>query len=206
MIRFQILYFYRQLKNSGLISSINITGLSVGLACVMMMVMVIIHQLSFDRFHAKADNIYRVNYGRSSTTNFVLGSTMESEIPEIESFFRLFKAPATLVKAQEEMINEQDFFMADGTIFTILSINLKFGNITNILDAQDKVALSQSAAKKYFGKKNPVGEILEVSLFGDEKQLTVSGVFEDFPYTSSLTPDFICHIDLSFIPIVNKDI
>jgi len=204
MIKLQIIHFFRQIKSSKLISFINIVGLSVGLACVMMMVMVIIHQLSFDRFHKNTDNIYRVNYGRSSTTNFVLGTTMQNEIPEIESFFRLYKAPGTLIKIKEELINEEDFFMADATIFNVLSFQLKFSDKASVLDSPDKIVLSQSAAKKYFGKKNPVGEILEVNLFGDEKQLTVSGVFEDFPYTSSFIPDFICHIDLSFIPLTNK--
>lgn len=182
---------------------INITGLAAGIACCLMMVVYIFHELSYDTFHAKADRIYRIKQTSSSairteevaTSVFPLGPTIVSEYPRlVENSVRFFNLQddKNAILNREEKISfiESDFYFVDSTFFDLFSVNLIRGNPDKALANPLSLVITEEKAKRYFGDKDPIGKAL--SFNGIPKiDLVVTGIMEPIPGNSHMKADML---------------
>lgn len=196
MFRNHLKIAIRSLVKDRSTSFINLFGLTVGLTCCLLIGLYIWNELSFDKFHSKAENIYRVNrqfFNKDGTEMLHLGHVappfgplLENDFPDIQAVTRMLQYNFT-VQNGEVIYDEENSFVAEPAIFEIFDINIKEGNI-NSLDEPFTVMLSEEIAEKYFGAENPVGETIKVN--GDI-DVEVTGVFEAFPFNSHFHPELL---------------
>ncbi|MGE5107753.1 MAG: ABC transporter permease [Sphingobacteriales bacterium] len=174
-------------------TAINILGLAVGITCCILIMLFVRSEFSYDRFHNKADRIFRVSQHEkyegqdlvNTVTPLSLASVMQQTYPEIESSCRVF-AFNRLVKVDQNSFSE-DIRMVDSTFFRVFDFKLIEGNRDNPFPTSNSVIVTEETAKKFFGKaNNAIGKQVEMEL-GDAKVLfTVSGVAKKNPEESSI--------------------
>lgn len=193
MFKNYLLTALRNLRKHKLYSAINIVGLTVGLAACLLIGVFIHHELSYDKFNENADRIVRVTmeYGnagtinRNATTGTKVGPECKRVFPAVEEFTRSFISQG-IVKKGEKVFVEPRILFADPRFFKIFSFQVAEGNPATALDAPDKIVLTRSMAKKYFGNENGINQTITV--FG--RDLTVSAICEDAPQQSQVKFDF----------------
>ena len=177
----------RNIQRNKLHSFINIIGLSIGMACAIMLLLFVRDEFSYDKYNSKRDRIYMVQelswfIDREDyfyTTPFVIGPALKDEYPAIEEFVRVYMADRMFFKDKnKEIIGEDGICYTDPTVFRVFDANFIYGSPEGALDKPHTIVLSEALAKKYFGDKNPVGKILSES---NGINYTVSGVFKDLP-------------------------
>jgi putative ABC transport system permease protein len=169
MIRNYFKIALRNLYKNKLYTFVNITGLTIGITSCILIGVYIMHELSFDRFHANADRIARVTMDYNSgdavnqvaTTGTKVGPEFARSFPEVEAYSRTLKY-TRVVGYGDKLFEEENFLYADSAFFPMFSFKITAGNAASALDGPDKLVITQSAAKKYFGKEEPLGKILKV--------------------------------------------
>ncbi|GEO09207.1 ABC transporter permease [Segetibacter aerophilus] len=190
-------YFKIALRNfykNKLYSFVNITGLSIGICSCILIGVYIMHEISFDRFHANADRIVRVtmdyNNGNAvnkvATTGTKVGPEFNRSLPEVEGYSRTLKY-TRVIGYGDKVFEEKNFLYADSAFFSMFSFKSVAGDPSTALNAPDKIVLTQSAAKKYFGKADPLGKILKVGT----KDFMVTAIAMDAPDNSQIKFDFV---------------
>lgn len=185
---------FRYLQKNKLYAIVNIIGLAIGITSCILIGIYIWHELSFDRFHAKADRITRTvweyNFGdktnRTASTGTKVGPEFQRNFPEVESYVRTLKY-SRVVAYKDQAFDEKNFLYADPAFFSVFSFPLLQGDPGKVLDAPDKLVVTQSTAKKYFGTNNPIGQTLKVGV----SDFIVSGIVADVPDNSQLQFDFV---------------
>jgi len=188
----------RNLVKFKLYSAINIAGLSIGLACVILISLFIRDELSFDRFHQKAGRIYRVYVefemdGRTvrfAGTQAPLAPALLAEFPEVIHAVRFADRYEELVTAKDRQFWEKGVMLADPEVFATFTFPLSKGDPRTALDDPTSVVLSETMARKYFTGEDAMGKELRI---GDNPPVPykVSGVMKDVPPNSQLQFDFL---------------
>ncbi len=194
MLKNYILTAIRSLLRNKGFSVINILGLSIGLASFILIALYVYHELSFDRYHAKADRIFRIVENLrtenemlfQSTSSPPMGPTLLKDFTEVENYVR-FQQWNLLVTKDDKAFYEPDSFIADSTVFDVFSFPLVKGNPKTALTEPNAVVLTESMAKKYFGDADPVGQLLKM----DDDQYKVTGVAKDVPDNSHFQFNFL---------------
>ena len=176
---------------------INIAGLAVGLACCLLIGLFVRSELSYDRFHEKADRLYRAWVDEreegerffNTITPIPLGPTLERTFPDVQEAVRLY-AYADLVRRGERQFTER-IHLADSAFFDVFTFPLIRGDPQAALDQPNSVVLTEPIARKYFGDEDPVGQTLAVRVGGEVQDLTVTGVAEAPPEASSIQFDVL---------------
>ncbi|RPH34011.1 MAG: ABC transporter permease [Bacteroidales bacterium] len=195
MFRTNLKIAFRNILKFKTQSIISIMGLGIGLGCILQLSILVIHENSFDNFIPEKDNTYRVLQGLACQTSFPLAEAAHDEIPAIKKYFRFYQAEEIECRNRDnEIIMEQSFAFADSSIFDCLGIKLKYG-VPAISNAE--IAISEDMAKKHFGSTSPIGASMMFKINYEFKPLTVTGVFENFPSNSTLSPNYISHITLA---------
>ncbi len=194
MIRHFLKVGFRNLWKNRLYSSINIFGLTVGLSACTLIALYVVHELSYDRFHEKADRIYRIHsdskgFGLSTNSTPVLMDYMK-DFPDVESATRVFRHwfDPMISRNKEKGFIEEQFFYVDTSFFSVFSVDVLRGEGASALRDPFNVLLTASTAKKYFGNEDPIGKTLK---FNAEQDLRVAGIIRDIPSTSHFHPDFL---------------
>jgi len=180
-------------------SVINISGLVIGLATCILILLYVQDELSYDKFHVNADRIYRVTSGELREDSFrhlaynypPAAPALLNDFPDIEEAVRLLPLSVAVERNAENRFQEDKFVFVDSTFFEVFSFTLKHGNPKTVLDSPDGLVLTEEAAQKYFGQDNPLGQILRVEGKYDFK---VSGVLEELPANSHFHFDFLAPI------------
>lgn len=175
-------------------SFINLFGLSSGLACCLLIGLYIWNELSFDRYHEKADRIWRISrkfYNKDGSQQLHLGHLappfgplLKTDFPDMEEVTRLLQTNTT-VRIGEQFFSEDQMFYAEPNVFNVFDIPLRSGNPAAALNEPYSVMLNETTAKKYFGATDPMNRVLR---FSGRFDLKVTGVFHDFPYNSHFHP------------------
>ena len=196
----------RNLKRYPLFSFINISGLSIGLALCMLIVLYLKDENSFDMFHAKKERIYRLVRENVQTdksikpdgnTGMISGPTFTTGIPEIERFVRL-QSEGLPMKVGDEVF-EQEGLYADSTFFSVFDFPLKYGNARTALKDMYSIVISVDVAKKLFGTEDALGKTIELPL-GDERKFIpfqVTGVVPTSPLNSSIDIKYLLPMQLN---------
>jgi putative ABC transport system permease protein len=185
----------RHLQKNKLYAFANIVGLSIGIASCLLIGIYIWHELSFDRFHKNADRIARVtwqyNFGdvenKIASTGTKVGPEFQRRFPEVQAYARLLKYPR-VISYNNQMFDEKKFLYADSAFFSMFSFPLLKGDEKTVLAGPDKIVITRTAAKKYFGNEDPVGKTVKV---GGTKDFLVTGIAEDAPEASQIQFDFV---------------
>jgi len=184
-------------------TAINIFGLSIGLACVMLIVLYIKDEVSFDRFQVNGAKIFRIVQAghrpdgteyKSGFTGGVQGETFKQQIPEIQEMCRINGGGEELVKKGEEVLSEKMLY-ADKSFFKIFSFPLLKGNPKTALNNTSNVVITTEIGRKYFGSQNPIGKTLQINQNGNFEPFIVSGVAEVPPQNSTVRFDFLLNIE-----------
>ncbi|MBC2839393.1 ABC transporter permease [Robiginitalea sp. SC105] len=199
MIRNYLKIAWRNLRKNRVFSFINIFGLALGLACFMLIALYVADEWSYDRFHAKAERIYRVHSDvrmgetdlHMSETSDPMGETLKNEFPQVEEFVRLYNnSGAKLIKHGDEYLNEPRVAHADSTLFDVFTLPVVAGTGKGALSEPNAVVISESAAERYFGgAAAAIGQNLETDDAGGTAY-QVRAVFQDLPEQSHFHIDF----------------
>lgn len=193
---------FRYLLKRRTYTLINVSGLAIGIASFILIMIYVLDELKYDRYHERADDIYRIaqlydfeGVGENSASlPFPVAFTLKNDFPGlIEEICRIFnfQAPRSLVEYGENKFNERRFFFADSTFFEIFSHRFIQGDGKSALDEVNSVVITESMARKYFGDEDPMGKILK---FEEVAPLKVSGVIEDVPSQSHFKFDFVASL------------
>lgn len=188
MFRNYLLITLRNLKKNSTFSLLNILGLAVGMAVFILIALYVQYELSFDKYHDKADRIYRVIREGRAFTPAPLGPELREKIAEVESVTRMISSNNVLVLDEQNNFLEDKFYWAGPETFTIFSIPFISGNPETALNDPDSIVLSQTMAEKYFGEKDPMGKTLTIL---ERYPFKVSGIFKDMPGNSHFVMNFV---------------
>ena len=172
-------------------SLINLVGLTVAISSLMLIILWIHGELSYDKFHDNANNIYRIVDGNPADKESwagspsPLGGFLKENFPEVLSFSR-FEVISRVVKANNVAFHENRIAVVDTSFFDIFSFPLIKGTIMNTLFSKNSILLSESTASRYFGNSDPVGKTL---ILGDTTSYEIIAVFQDIPVNSHIRFD-----------------
>ncbi|WP_128546336.1 ABC transporter permease [Larkinella soli] len=180
---------FRTLLANRLYSAINILGLSVGMACCLLITLYVRNELSYDRFHENADSIFRIitrfKTGQSddglALSSADLGPRLRKTYPEVVQAVRFRPVPVATFRKGKEPIGEGDVYQADAAVFSLFSYRFLAGD-ASALDRPGRIVLTQRMARKYFADTPPVGKVLRLN----DRPYLVGGVLEDLPPNTDL--------------------
>lgn len=176
------------LTKNKIYSIISISSLSIGLAICILLLLYVQNELSYDRYHENADNIYRLctetdSYQAPQTAKF-----LDEKLPQIKKSARILPRDNMIVQYKEKRFNENWAAYVDADLLRIFSFKFKLGNAETALESPATVVISEKIAQKYFGKEDPIGKVLK---FDNESERTIMGVIENMPKNSHFKYDFL---------------
>ena len=196
MIRsFLSLSFRNLFHKNRLFTVINISGLAIGLASLLLVALFIHDEYSFDRHHKNADRIYRIvldfkeegNIVSWARTSAPIGHYLHGAYPEVENVVRLRKNPGTDLLAHDEIkFFEERVVFADSTLFDVFDFPLVAGSPMHALKDKNSIVLTEALAKKYFKDADPIGKTLRLNNLTD---LKVTGILREMPSNSHIITD-----------------
>ena len=194
----------RNISKNWKYSLINISGLAIGLACVIFIVLYINDELKYDKFHAKADRIYRVNrlYNSNNvnedaaTMEFPCAPALEFDYPDLVEhavrFFNFMRNDVFIdyTNSKNEVIrfNETGFFLVDSSVFDVFTFPFVVGDPKTALDRPNTIVITESTAKRYFGKESPIGKTLRIE---EGVNCEITRVNKDIPPQSHFKINFL---------------
>jgi putative ABC transport system permease protein len=186
---------WRNLKRHKLYSLINITGLSIGIACCIFIFLYVRLETSYDKYNVNAHRIYRLTEvlhmpkgdNARAVTSPPMAVALQANFPEIEKAVRI-NFSARNISNKERKFNDTRIIYADSTFFEIFTLPMQSGNPEQALTKPYSIVLTSSAAKKYFANEQPLGKFMQLS---DSINLTVTGIINDIPKNSHFNFDAI---------------
>ncbi|MGD8777474.1 MAG: ABC transporter permease [Ignavibacteria bacterium] len=192
MLRNNLKVAVRNLTRNKIYSLINIVGLGVGIACVVLIMLWVKYELSYDKFHENADRLYRVVF-TTEQINYhgfyqpgPLANYLKENFPGIEQSTNYSEMEWKLSHGTKGFFCKGSF--VDTAFFKMFSFPVEEGNPETVLINPGSVVISKSLAQKIFGQNDPVGKTLKLN---DDSDLIVTGVFPDVPETSHMQFDFV---------------
>jgi putative ABC transport system permease protein len=201
MIKNYIKIAWRNLVRNKVSSIINISGLAIGLACVLLIGMYVKDELSYDRFFKGSSRIFRVNLdGKIGNDQFLVGHTpppagaaLMNNFPEVESYTRMMLPGDEVIhydyKGQKSSLTERKMLVVDSNFLKFFNYPLVAGDAATCLNGINSLVITQRAAKKYFGDASPIGKTLILDEYNTP--FTVTAVLKDIPKQSSLQFDVL---------------
>jgi len=192
-------YFKIAVRNLGrqkILSFINVSGLSIGLACFSLFLLYAVNEFSFDRFHSNANNIYRVYRwtdameGQEAEGDVYmpspLGPAMKADLPEVANYVRMYDGWRGSFIKVDGNVRTMRVSYADPSIFSVFSFPLKYGIPQSALKELQNMAITKQKAKELFGTDNVVGRTIEIKIDDDFVPFTITAVTENIPANSSI--------------------
>jgi putative ABC transport system permease protein len=195
----------RNLLRERSFSILNISGLAIGIACSILILLWVQDQSSYDRFHANADQIYRITEYvgdlKYAVTPPGMAEGVQKEFPEITAAVRLSKPSTTLFQVGERKFEETRVFYADSNFLKVFSFRLVNGNTNTAMRNPDGVLITENMAKKYFGDQEALGKTIRQD---GKRDVVVTGILANAPSNSHLQFDFI--LPISAIEYTDDDL
>jgi putative ABC transport system permease protein len=199
----------RNLKRERLYAAINIAGLSLGIACCLVLGQFLRKELTYDQHHTQHKQIFRIenqfttggSTERFAATSQMLGPMLKEQYPEIKAFVRFQHNGNTLgrgtpIRRDDVVYYWEDTYWVDDNVFDVFTHNVIYGDPKTALKPTNTIAVSQKFARTYFGDKNPIGEIVTTEA-GTRQKITL--VFEDLPANSHLKYDMLFSRNVAFL-------
>ncbi len=204
MLRNDMKMALRAVKHNKGYTFINMTGLAVGIASCLLILLFVRHELSYDRFHDKAPRICRVGMKADVGTNSFtiadgpapLAEALVGDLPEVALATRLFRIRRTYLTYEDKQFKEEKFFYADPNIFEVFTLPMVAGDPQTALAEPDSIVITPAMAEKYFGSTDVLGKVLQGE---NERSYQVTGVVRELPTNSHFKFDFLAS-SLSYPP------
>lgn len=212
MIKNYIKIAWRNIARNKVNSFINIAGLAIGMACVILILLYVQDEVQYDRFFKDANRIYQVNLnGKMGGEEFLtsntpppVGKSLVDAFPEIETYTRIYRPGDVVVrsgeKGAENFFAERKVFGVDSNFLQVFDYRLLKGSAATCLLQPNSVVVTETIAKKYFGNAEAIGKI--VLLDDDRKPFVVTGVLRDLPAQSTF--DFDVLRPMASYPVVKR--
>ncbi|MEP7237016.1 MAG: ABC transporter permease [Ferruginibacter sp.] len=201
MLKNYLLLGLMNLRKQKVFSLINILGLTVGITCCLMIFLFIKHEMSYDNFHAKGKDIYRVvreadldGDGSIDQVAYLSGPysiALRNEYPDLIQKAVRVMPDNDLFTYNNITFNEKKVYLVDSNFFQLFDFQLIKGDRASALKDQNSVVLTALAAKKYFGNEDPIGKVMSMN---KKTNLTVTGIAKDVPENSHLQFDMLVPI------------
>ena len=192
MLKNYIKIAFRHLSRQKGYSFINITGLALGLACTLLILLWVKDELSYDRFHENRDRIYRILARGERLDGYWLPAPLApaavQEIPEVVEAVRIFRTPRFIFTVGDRSFYEENGITADPAFFRVFSFPILRGDPEKVFEQPMSIVITESFARKYFGGDDPMGRTLKLE---GRIDLKVVGMMADVPHNSHLQFDFI---------------
>ena len=207
MLRNYIKIAFRNLLRHKAYSFINVTGLAIGMACSILIMLWVQDELGYDRFHKNADNIYRITAVlaeldiKAAVSPTPVAQAFKSEVPEIINAVRLSGFNTDFLQVGEKLFEEKKILYADSNFLQFFSFPLIEGDPATAMNHPEGILITQEMAKKYFGNEPALGKTLRKNHKDD---FTVTGVLADIPTNSHVRFDFIQ--PMAFLARTNDDL
>jgi putative ABC transport system permease protein len=192
---------FRNLLKYKKYSLINVLGLAIGLACFIIIMLWVQDELSFDRFHKNADDIYliiRLDSGESDVSSAkMLAPALVQELPEVinaTSFNPLPESFKGLIEYKNNRF-EENLALVEPRFFDIFSFNFKEGDPESALKDPNSMIMTEKMRQKYFGDDKGLGESITLSLLGQKRTLKVTGILKNIPHNSHIQREIFTPID-----------
>ena len=174
---------------------LNVVGLGVGIACCLFLLLYVHDELSYDRYHDHAEQVFRISAEREGDSEIALTPSLvapllAAELPGVEASTRLTKGKG-IVRAGDHTFDEDAFFFADASFFRVLSHPFLRGDARTALARPGTVVLTTSTARRYFGDADAIGQTI---LRNGDQPFEVTGVIADVPAQSSYRFDAVASI------------
>ncbi len=184
MLKSYLKIAFRNMMKSKMVSFINIAGLSIGLAIVLLIFLNVQYQFSFNKFHKKHNRIYLAKIGNYYSTPTAFADYVSSNIPEVENSvrFEYWEGRKVALAYNNKAVIVKNIIYTDPSVFDIFSFKFISGSAVNALNNSYSLVLCESESKKLFGSENPVGKVVQ---YDNKYDYTITGVIEDTPANSS---------------------
>lgn len=177
-------------------SALNIFGLALGMACSLLILLYVVDELNYDQFHEKSDRIYRIVSDVSVVQPGPLARVLREDVAEVQEVTRMYSESlwgrSGLISHGEKHFYTDGFLMADPNFFEVFSFQFITGDAKTALADPSSIVITEDMARKYFGSKNPVGEILT---FENSFDFRVSAIIENVPRQSHFTFGFVVPLE-----------
>jgi putative ABC transport system permease protein len=204
MLKNYILIAFRNLQRHRSFSLINILGLSLGLACCLLLTLYIQDEISYDRHLKRKDDVYRIvtefkgviGFDKLGTASPPIALALAEEIPEVEAAARLLTPPGAaenLIKYNDNVFYISEGYLGDSSIFDVLTFDMLEGNASNALDDPNSIAIAESLSKKLFGNESALNKSFLLSQGNEPFEVKVTAVYKD-QKKSFIAPNFIVNI------------
>ncbi|MGW8317455.1 MAG: ABC transporter permease [Bacteroidales bacterium] len=185
MVRHYLKITFRHFRRHLLISLLNVSGLAIGIACFVLIMLFVNHELHYDRFNEHFDDIYRIAVDakigntviRQTGTPAPMPAAMYEEYPEVKAITRITDDELT-VKIGDQFYNEEKAALVDSSFTDIFTLHFIEGGSGKLLSEPGQVLLNETTARKYFGEEEALGQVIYVE---DTIPLTVTGIYRDLP-------------------------
>jgi putative ABC transport system permease protein len=204
MLKNYFISAYRSIVKNKFYSILNIFGPAIGITCAILILLYVQEEVTFDKHYKNYRRIYRLesdfNISGKATlaalTPIPMAPTLKDEYPEIKEIARFagFGLQDILFQYKDLKFFEDKIYFTDSTVFKVFDYDFVLGSPDNALNEPNTIVITESFAKKYFGKENPMGEVLTTSNFGSCR---VTGVIKDVPANSHLR--FDCLLSMATI-------
>ena len=197
MIRNYLLTSFRNIKNNKGYVFINISGLSVGMACFIFILLWVYDELGYDKFHININELYRVvdheQYSNGEEFRFAvnapaLAQALQEKFPEFKEVSRYSPSRDKVIEYGDKRFTEQGLSFADLSFFKLFSFPFIKGNEEKALSDPYSIVITEDMSEKYFGNNDPIGKTLRVD---NKVDFHVTGVLENIPSNSHMHFDFI---------------
>ncbi len=188
----------RNLKKHKGYSLLNLAGLSVGMACFILILLFIQYEFRYEKHHVNARRIYRINVEqdlgdrvfRTRSSPVPLSEALSQELPEVVEFTRFYSPGRALVSQGEHSFYEDNFVFVDPGVLRMFTFPMVSGDPERALSDALSAVITEEIAEKYFGHEDPMGRTLTLD-FGSKFDVTVTGVIKNHPTTTNLAPDIL---------------
>jgi putative ABC transport system permease protein len=198
MIKNDLKFAWRTLLRQKGYSFINIAGLGLGLVGFILIGLWVADELSFDRFHANKDRIFRVLNKVGSgelipSPSYALAPALKEEYPEVEEASRVWPYAGSYIRTGDRTFEGDRICLADPGFFRMFTFPFLHGDPKRALADKSSIVLTAGAAKKYFGQADPLGRVLYLDQYGAD--FTVTGVIADVPSNSHIQFDLVARVE-----------
>jgi putative ABC transport system permease protein len=204
MLKNYFISAYRNIVKNKFYSALNIFGPAIGITCAILILLYVQEELTFDKHNSNYKRIYRLesDFNISGKANLAalvpmpMAPTLKDEYPEIREIVRFagFGIQDILFQYKDLKFFEDKIYFADSTVFKVFDYKFILGSPDNALNEPNTIVITESFAKRYFGRNNPMGEVLITSNFGNCR---ITGVIKDVPANSHLR--FDCLLSMATI-------
>ncbi|WP_259070410.1 ABC transporter permease [Mucilaginibacter sp. X4EP1] len=205
MLKTYLKLAYRNLIRDKAYSILNILGLTIGLASSILILLWVQNELSYDKFHKNAGQIYRVvsdfSDSKSAANSAGMPGGLKAELPVVKNAVRIQPADPILLETGNKKFEEENVIYADASFMDVFSYALVKGNRAAALNPINAIVITQAMATKYFGNQDPIGKTIRQN---NKENLQVTGVLADIPANSDLQFDFI--LPMTSLERTNNDL